>query len=161
MHTYRGLLSTYIWSNIQYMRPDDPNTLTHQSSGMYNAPREPLHGTLTWNPSRHGLDYVYAYGYVYSTARHHNHWEQKTLCLYTNILPIVSYYWPPQAPPSALAVSCHSLVLILFDSRFLMGFNLFFLTRFDSQFLTGSESGFLVYIQLTFNAFIFDSSHII
>ena len=65
------------------------------------------------------------------------------------------------SPSLALAVLCLSLVPIQFDSRFSTGFDSGLPTRFDSCFLTGFNSGFFSLVQRTFNAFIFDSSHIL
>ena len=33
------------------MIPDGPNTLTCQSASTNDAPRDPLHGPVTWNPA--------------------------------------------------------------------------------------------------------------
>ena len=49
MHPYRGIVRTYIRSYGLSMISDNPNTLTVQSSGTNNTPRDLLHGTVT-NP---------------------------------------------------------------------------------------------------------------
>ena len=51
MYQYRGIVSIYRQSDGLSMIPDDPNTLTIQSDDTNNAPREPLHGRITWNPA--------------------------------------------------------------------------------------------------------------
>ena len=47
MHTYRGILRTYRWSDVLSTIPDDQNTLTRQSADTNNVPREPLLGPVT------------------------------------------------------------------------------------------------------------------
>ena len=160
MHPYRGIvLTNRRWYGL-YTIPDDSNTLTRQSVGTSNTPREPICGPFIWNPARHGPNYVYVYGYVYSPTRHHNHCKQRTLRCYVNIPPLVMSYWPPQSPSLALAVSIWSLVLIWFDSSFSMKLHSVFITQFDSRFLTGSDSDFSNLIWLTFNATVLYLIHV-
>ena len=132
MHPYRGILRMEKWSDGLSTIPGDPNTLTRQSSGTNDAPRDLLHGLVTWNTSRHGPYYVYTYVYVYSNTWNHDCWKQQMIWRYVNRLSIAASYPPPQAPSSALAVSHNSTVP----------------TRFDSSFSTGFDSDFIDLIQL-------------
>ena len=52
MHPDRGIVSTYRRSYGLSTRPDDHNSLTRQSIDTNDAPRDPLHGPVTWNPVR-------------------------------------------------------------------------------------------------------------
>ena len=52
MHPDRGILHTDRWSDGLSARPDVPNTLTLQSVGMNNAPRNPILHPVTHNPSQ-------------------------------------------------------------------------------------------------------------
>ena len=48
MHPYRVILSTYRQPENISMRPEDPNTLTHQPAASKIATRDlPLHGPVT------------------------------------------------------------------------------------------------------------------
>ena len=86
------------------MRPDDSNTLTRQSTVTNDVPRDPLLSPIEWDPDLHGPEYVYFYGYVYSTARYKDHHKQQTLRRYVNSLPIVASYPPLYSLSSASAV---------------------------------------------------------
>ena len=50
MHPDRGIVRTDIWSDVICIIIDDSNTLTRQSAGTNNAPREPLHDLITPPP---------------------------------------------------------------------------------------------------------------
>ena len=50
MHLDRVIVCTDIWYDGIHTRPDDPNTLTHQSSATNDAPRNPLYVPIIWNP---------------------------------------------------------------------------------------------------------------
>ena len=51
MHPYRVILRKYRRSDGLYMRQDVPNTLTCQSAGTNDAPRDLLRGLVIWNPN--------------------------------------------------------------------------------------------------------------
>ena len=137
-------------------RTDDPNTLTHQSDGTHDAPRDPFYSPVICNPDPHGPIYVCVYGYVYIPVWHHNCREQLTLHLYIKSLPISASYLLLRSPSFASAVSHNSTVPTWFDSRFTMGSGsgypslnsdqvLWDLTqvlpiRFDPRFSTGFDS---------------------
>ena len=46
MHPDRVIVCMDIFSDGLSMRQDGPNTLTCQSTGMHDAPRDPLHGPV-------------------------------------------------------------------------------------------------------------------
>ena len=48
MHQYILIVCTYIWSDGISMIPNNPNTLTCQSTVTNDSPRDPLHGPVTW-----------------------------------------------------------------------------------------------------------------
>ena len=50
MHPARGIVRTYIRSDVLSARPDDHNTLTYQSIDTNEAPWDPIHAPVTWNP---------------------------------------------------------------------------------------------------------------
>ena len=52
MHSDRVIVRTYIRSDGISTIPDDQNTHISQSDDMNNAPRDPLHVPVTWNPAR-------------------------------------------------------------------------------------------------------------
>ena len=52
MHPDRVIVRTYIRSEVLSTRQDDQNTPTHQCADTNDAPREPLHGPVTWNPAQ-------------------------------------------------------------------------------------------------------------
>ena len=54
MHPDRVIVQTDSQSESISTRPDDQKTLTRQSAGTTNPPRDPLHVPVTWNPSQHG-----------------------------------------------------------------------------------------------------------
>ena len=62
MHPDRGIVRTYKRSVIISPRPDVKKTLTCQSANTNNAPRDPLHGPVKWNPAE---------TWTYSTLRLH------------------------------------------------------------------------------------------
>ena len=67
MHPDQGIVRTDIRLDGISIIPENPKYLTHQYSGTDNAPREPLHGPVTWNPSRTQPNlrrYVYLYVYT-------------------------------------------------------------------------------------------------
>ena len=45
---------------------DGTKTLTHQSSATNNAPRDPLHGPVIWNPLRAWPNLRHMYSYIYA-----------------------------------------------------------------------------------------------
>ena len=47
MHLDIKIIRSYRRSDGIYTRLDDPNTLTRQSDGTNDAPREPIHGPVT------------------------------------------------------------------------------------------------------------------
>ena len=143
MHPDRLIVCTYIRSVGLSMVLDDLNTLTLQSGGMNNAPRDPLHGSVTWNPSWQGTTYVWVYGYVYSPTWNHDCRKQWTLCCYVKSPPIATSYPPPQSPSLESAVSYHSTVSTWFESSFLTGFDSEFPDSVRIDFLTGFNSGLL------------------
>ena len=51
MHPDIEIVRMYRRSDCLSTRPDDQNTLTHQSADTNDAPRDPLHGPVTWNPA--------------------------------------------------------------------------------------------------------------
>ena len=77
MHPDREIVRTNRRSDGLSTRPDDPNTLTHQSAGTNNTCRDLLLGPVTWNPVLQGPIYVYGYGLVpdntvhKGTSKHH------------------------------------------------------------------------------------------
>ena len=50
MHPDRGIVRKYILSDDISTKLDNQNTLTRQSNGTNNAPRDLLQGPVTWNP---------------------------------------------------------------------------------------------------------------
>ena len=52
MHPDRGIARTYRRSDGLSKRPDDQNTLTRQSADTNDAPRDPYHGPVKWNPAQ-------------------------------------------------------------------------------------------------------------
>ena len=116
---------------------------------------------ITWNPAQTRPGYTLRYVYIYcicitadvmidaSTPLLHqypSHWRVRYLKQSLS-LELVVLYCPPFPP--------------WFKSLFMTQLNSLFPSWFDSQFLTGLDSVFFDEIQLTFNVFIFDLSHII
>ena len=52
MYLDRGIVSTYRRSDGLSTIPDNQNILIHQSADTNNAPRDPPHCPVTWNPAR-------------------------------------------------------------------------------------------------------------
>ena len=52
MHPDRGIVRTYRNSYGLSTRPDNHTTLTHRSADTNDAPKDPLHGPVTWNRAR-------------------------------------------------------------------------------------------------------------
>ena len=50
MNSYRRIVHTDKRSDGLSKRPDSSNTPTRQSAGTNDAPRDPLHAPITWNP---------------------------------------------------------------------------------------------------------------
>ena len=48
MNPYRGIVITYRHAYSLSMKPDEPNTLTHQYAVTNDAIRDPLHGPVTY-----------------------------------------------------------------------------------------------------------------
>ena len=64
MHPYIGILRTYRRSDGLYTIPDGPNTITCQSDGTNDVPRDPLHGPITGG----SVLKIYLYGMVNKTV---------------------------------------------------------------------------------------------
>ena len=52
MHPYRVIVLTYRRSSVLSVRPYIHNTLTLQSTDTNDAPRDPLHDPVAWNPAQ-------------------------------------------------------------------------------------------------------------
>ena len=72
-------------SDSLFTIPDDPNTLTCQSFTKNDTPRDPLHGSVTWNhaQTRPNQCYVYTYAYAISISA--------TLTISASTLPMHQY----------------------------------------------------------------------
>ena len=146
MHPYRGIVRTHIRSEGLSMIPDDSNTLTRQSNGMNNAPRDLLQVPATWNPS---LTRFTVYFYVSLHTLH--------ICRGHDCCERCNCFMTMSSDTSFIQCkSCHQhqklqrfqplfdlLVLIRFDIPFLTWFKLMVLYWFNSLFPTWFDSPFL------------------
>ena len=61
-------------SEVIYMIPDDPNTLTWKSSATYDTCRDQIYGLITWNPAHTHPDSKLCLCLCYwQFCRHNNH----------------------------------------------------------------------------------------
>ena len=126
MHPYRVIVHSNICLDSISTIPYDSNTLTCQYDGTNDAPRNLLHGPVTWHPSQCSPTYVYVCTYICSLARQNNCFKHLMLHQYIKNLPIAESYWPRWYPSLALAVFNNSTVPTQLES----GFS----TVFDSGF---------------------------
>ena len=147
MHPDRGIVRTYIWSDGLSTRPDNQNTFTRQSADTNNAPRDPLHGPVTWNPARTR---------PYSTLRLRRRLRLQSITITASSALLrqePTYFcirYPTLAQSSASAVLCWQMFLTGFDSPV---FDLIRLTCYP----TGFNSPVFKLVGLTCFSIGFDS----
>ena len=90
MHPEIVAIFTYIRSDTISTRPYEPNTLTCQSAGTNNSPRDTFHSPVTWNPARHIPLSSYIFVYVQGPVRHQYLRKHLTLLLCFDIPPIAA-----------------------------------------------------------------------
>ena len=113
MHPDRGMVRTYRLSYGLFMRRDNQNTLTCQSTNKNNVPRDPLLGPVTCNPSQ---------TQPYSTIRLRLRIRIQSVTITSSTAPLCQepehccIRYPTLAPSSALTVPCWQPFLTEFDS---------------------------------------------
>ena len=120
-----GIINKYRWSDRLYTGTDNPNTLTRQSATMNDTPRDPLHGPVTWNPSRTRH---------YSTLLLRLHLRINSFTITSSSAIMLQYpahfciRYPTLAPSLASSVTCWQPFTTGLDSQF---FDLIRLTCFS------------------------------
>ena len=156
MHQDRVIVHIYRHPDGLSTIPDDQTTLTRQSADTNDAPRDPLHGPVTWNHDR---------THHYSTLHLCLRLQSVTITASTVLLRQEPAHrcirYPTLAPSSASAVPSWQPFLTRFDSQFpilldsivlLFDYTQFFYFFFNSIF-------FRFYYTQLFSRF--DSSHTI